>query len=149
MLGLIERGLDALWYITPLEEGVVSAKARSQTDARCYLANLLTKPARINVGGEERSLRIVREEGDFFQRNYDEITWPNEQTGDGKTWTHKVTLWDKDHGIEVNERVRVEVRLEEMEGVVEILEGTVTEVAVHEVYVSGSNWVGKEQNDYD
>ena len=108
IIGLIERGLDGLWYIRP-GHGVVSAKAKSQTDARCYLAILLTRPALVTVGGEDRSLRIIGEEHDLSQRNYDEINRRYEGAGDDKTWTHKVTFWDKDHGIEINDRVRVEV----------------------------------------
>ena len=124
----------------------VSAKARSQTDARCYLAILLTRPARVTVEGKDRSLRIVGEE--HHQRNYDEINRRHEGTCDDKTWTHKMTLWDKDHGIEINERVRVEVP-RGTEGVVKILEGTVTEVAEHEVYLSGRDTLKLEQKAHD
>lgn len=150
-LGLIERGQDGLWYITPLREGLVtvSAKASSQTDARCYLATLLTRPARVTVEGEDRFLRIVGEEHKFFQRNYDEIDWLSERTDDNKTWTHKVTFWDKDHGIEVNERVRVEVRLGGRKGTVHILEGTVTEVVEHEVSLSGDDLLDIERKNHD
>ena len=147
VLGFIERGPDRLWYITPSQEGLVrvSAKARSQTDARCYLAILLTRPARVTVEGEHRALRIVGEEHNFFQRNYDEINRRYEGTGDDKIWTHKVTLWDRDHGIEINAIVRLEVRSTEMEGRVDILEGTTIHVAKHEVYLSGYETARTEQ----
>ena len=93
-LGFIDRGANALWYITPLRNGAVrvSAKAKSQTDARCYLAILLTRPARVIVGGEDRSLRIVGEEYDLFYQNYDEINRRYEGTSNDNTWTHKVTF---------------------------------------------------------
>ena len=151
VLGYVERGPDGLWYITPLREGAVrvSAKAVSQTDARCYLAILLTRPAQCTVGGEARSLRLVGAEHNLYQRNYAEIDWSDEPTGDRETWTHKVTLWDKYHGIEINERVRIEVRSREAEGVVDILEGTVTEVVEHEVYLSGSEWGDIERRDHN
>ena len=149
-LGIIKRGLDGLWCITPLREGLVrvSAKARSQTDARCYLGILLTRPARVTVEGKDRSLRIVEEGYNPFQRNYDEINRRYEGTCDDKTWTHKMTLWDKDHGIDINKTVRVEVPRRDIDRVL-ILEGTVTEVAEHEVYLSASEMVDKEQKGHD
>ena len=151
VLGFIDRGADRLWYITPSQAGLVrvSAKANSQTDARCYLAQLLTRPALVTVDGEDRTLRILGEEHKYFQRNYDEIKWRYEGTGDDKTWTHKITLWDKDHGIGINNRVRVEVRRRESDGLVDILEGTATDVAGHEVQLSGFKWVDVEQHDHD
>ena len=117
----------------------VSAKAKSLMDARCYLAILLTRPARVTVEGKDRSLRIVGEEHHPFQKNYDQIDCPIERTGDDKTWTHKMTLWDKDHGIDINKTVRVDI------DVVHILEGTVTKVAEHEVYLSASESFDLEQ----
>ena len=43
-LGIIERHVDGLWYITAFRSGPIgpSAKAATQTDARCYLAADLT-----------------------------------------------------------------------------------------------------------
>ena len=150
-LGIIERGPDKLWYITPLTGGLVaiSAKARSQTDARCYLAILLSKPAQVTVDGEGRSLRIVGEEHSFYEENYDEIDRRFEGTGYHNVWTHKVVFWNRDHGIEVNAKVRVEVRCRNIEGRVNIVEGTVTEVAEHAVYLSGSEWLDIEGKDGD
>ena len=127
----------------------VSAKARSQTDARSYLASLLTSPARVTVGCEDRSPRIVGEEYDLFHRNYDEVARRYEGAPEDDTWTHKVTFWDKDHGILVNGRVRIEVRSSETERWADILEGTVTEVSEHEVYLSGFETVGRAQQDQD
>ena len=146
-LGIIERGLDGLWYITPSQVRV-SAKAKSLMDARCYLAILLTRPARVTVEGKDRSLRIVGEEHHPFQKNYDEINRRYEGTCDDKTWTHKMTLWDKDHGIDINKTVRVEVPRRDID-VVHILEGTVTKVAEHEVYLSASEIFDLEQKDHD
>ena len=141
VLGFIERGPDGLWYITPQREGLVrvAAKASSQTDARCYLGRLLTRPVRVLVEGERRSLRLVGEEHEFFERNYDEINRWHEGTGNNEVWTHIFSPWDGDHGIEVNNSLRVEVRSREAEGVVYLLEGTVTEVTDDEVYLSGSD----------
>ena len=127
----------------------VSAKAGSQTDARCYLAVLLTRPAQCTVDGEATSLRLVGDEHNLYQRNYAEIDWSDEPTGDRETWTHEVTLWDKYHGIEINKSVRIEVRSRETEGGVGILEGTVTEVAEHEVYLSGSELFDIKKEDHN
>ena len=126
---------------------MVSAKAESQTDARCYLAKLLTRPAKVTMERQDRILRIVGEEHNLYQQNYDEIDRRYEGTSDDKTWTHKVTFWDKDHGIEVNDRVRVEVRSKELNSF-SILEGTATEVVEHEVHLSGSEWFDIQQKDH-
>ena len=138
-LGFINRGLDGLWYITPLRDGLVgvSAKARSQTDARCYLAILLTKPATVTVGGGNRALRIVGGEYNLFQRNYDQTGWSGDPTGGKKPWTHKVTFWDIDSGIKVHDVVRIVAQSGETEGMITILEGTATVITGSEVYVSG------------
>ena len=147
VLGLIERDLDGLWYITPLRQGLVrvSAKTTSQTNARSYLGTLLTRPARSTVEGEDRNLRIVGSDHHLYERNHNEISRRLGRAGDDKTWTHKITLWDGSHGIEVNNAVRTEVKIAETEGVVAVLEGTVTEVAEHEVYVSGNDTLEMEQ----
>ena len=150
-LGFIRRGLDGLWYIDPLLRVAerTSAKATSQTDARSYLAALFTRLAQVSVEGEDCKIRIVREEHDFFQRNYSEIDWATERTIDDTIWTHKVTLWDKDHGIESSRSVRIEVGNGESEGVVHIFEGTVMEVAGCEIYLSGRDFFDVERKDRD
>ncbi len=146
-LGFIDRAPDGLWYITPLREGLVSvsAKARSQTDARCYLATLLTRPSLVTVDGEGRSLQIVGEGGSFYKENYDEYDRRFRGEGNGDIWTHKIAFWDRNHGINVNAKVRVEVRCGELAGMISIIEGKVTEVAEHEVCLSGSEWIDIEQ----
>ena len=150
-LGFIERGPDGLWYITPLREGLVtvSAKATSQTDARCYLAMLLSRPGRVIVRGEQRRVRIVGEDYRLFQRNYGQADWSDDGTSGEKTWTHKITLWEADHGIQLDEHIRIEVRRGGGVEVVEILEGTVTGVAEHEIHISGHETVDVEQRDND
>ena len=83
---------------------MVAAKATTQTDARCYLAKLLTKAAWVSVGDKDCSVRLVGEQHHLFRRNFNEINRRPEGPGDDKTWTHKMTLWDIGHGIDVNER---------------------------------------------
>lgn len=55
-LGFIERSADGLWHITPSRDGPVgiAARATTQTDARSYLAQLLTGPATITANGMKR-----------------------------------------------------------------------------------------------
>ena len=152
VLGFIDRGPDGLWYIRPLGEGAVavSAKAETQTDARCYLAALLSRPARATVEGEDRSLRIVGGKHRFFKRNHSEVNWMGESLVDNAPTTYRATLWDRVHEMEVNQRVRMEVRSEDEDGVVvDILEGTVTEIVEQEVHISGFNVLGLEQKSLD
>lgn len=146
LLGYIERGLDGLWYVSPFQAGQlkVSATAHSQTDARSYLATMLTRPVEATVEGEIRTLRIVGEEYHLFQKNYEKMRGRTEETGDDDTWTHKVTLWDKDHGLKVGDNASLKLRSMAHEGVVHILKGTVTDVQGHEVYLSGNEILGSE-----
>ena len=150
-LGFIRRGLDTLWYIEPLRPGAVSvsAKARNQTDARSYLAALLTRLAQVSVEGEDYQIRIVREGHDFFQRNYSEIDWTNERTDGDTTWTHKVALWDKNHGIEVRKSIRIVVKRVESEGRLHVFEGAVKEVTGCELYLTGREFFDIERKNID
>lgn len=138
-LGFIDRGLDGLWYITPLLTGRVSSKAKTQTDARSYLAAIQSSPVKVTVGGADRPLRIVGEEHYLYQKNFDEVRKRFEGMGDDTIWTHKVVFWDKDHGIKVDDIIEMEVRLTDTPTGVHKLAGRVTEVAEHEVYLSGED----------
>ena len=145
-LGIIERGLDGIWYITPSRSGpvVVAAKARTQTDARCYLAEVLTQEAEVQVGGELRSLRLVGSDHRPIESNPD-----RSDTGDtdNDIWTHKITLWDGLHGINISERVRIKVPPRAAGGLVHMLQGMILEIAGPEVYVSGTDWIDVERDD--
>ena len=80
-LGFIFRRLDGLWDIQPMRNGpvTIAAIAATQTDARCFLADILTKPARATVNGNERELRIVGEKFDLFHRNHNQVAkWDEE-----------------------------------------------------------------------
>ena len=58
-LGYIEPGPHRLWYITPIKSGTPEdnfAKAQSMTDARCYLAQILTRLAQVTVDGKTFAL---------------------------------------------------------------------------------------------
>ncbi len=149
VLGFIDRGLDGLWYITPLRDGAVtvSAKAASQTDARCYLATLLSRLAKVTLNADCRLLRIVGTKHDFFQGIYGEAHWLGEPLGEERTSTYKVTLWEESHEIGVDDSIRIEVPDGSEDGLmaVDILEGRVTEVDGQIIYVLGSTFLAIEK----
>ena len=134
-LGFIDRGPDGLWYITPSRDGLVrvSAKAQSQTDARCYLATLLTKPATINTDNEATEVRIVGEEFDIFGRDYN-------------TEIHKVTFWDENHDIQEGRQITIETHAREPDRTIDVLKGTVIGVTGPEVTISGVQSVRLEKS---
>ena len=139
VLGFIARRSDGTWAITPSRNGrvAVSAIAESQTDARSYLADLLTRAARVTVGDEERQLRIVGEEYDLFKRNHEQVAqWFEDGVG-AEEPIFKVTFWDNAHGVTSNDVVRVEIQSRTSQGVANTLEGRVTEVNDHTVFVQG------------
>ena len=82
-LGFIRRRPDGLWNVEPTMSGPImrAAITKTQTDARCFLAQLLTRPARVIANGKERTLRITAEEGNFFNKTYDHSAWQNEEVG--------------------------------------------------------------------
>ena len=138
-LGMIARGLDRLWYITPFRPGpvAVAAKANSQKDARSYLATLLTREANVGVEGNERAVRLVASGSQFFVPNYDQLQRSDEGRSDEAIWTHKIVLWDSGSELEVSKRVRIRLP-RDVNGLVHILVGVVLKIAGHEVYLSGA-----------
>ena len=141
VLGFIERGSDSLWYITPSRNGLarVSAKAQTQTDARCYLADLLTRNARIIIGDEERQVRLVGPEYDLFKRDHGMVTNPWEDT------VFEATFWDAEHGLTNGTSIRLEAPRGNPARVVHVLEGTVTEVENQQVFIRGKNHFAAEK----
>ena len=142
VLEFIERGNDGLWYITPSRNGLVrvSAKAQTQTDARCYLADLLTRSARVIVGDEERQVRIVGEEYDLFKGDYGMVVNSWEDTADTKEPVFEVTFWDAEHALTNGTSLRLEVPRGNPARILHVLEGTVTEVKDHRIFVRGRNY---------
>ncbi len=138
-LGFVSRGQDKLWYVEPFLNGteIGPAKANTQTDARAFLATMLTQPATVTVGDDVRILRIVGGEDHLYFMNLDEMDWCDEGTGNSNSWTHKVTFWNDDHGIRINQEVRIEVRHRRRNHSISILTGEVKEVSGHIVFVAG------------
>lgn len=148
-LGMIERGADNLWYITPSRPGLVmvAAKAAGQKDARSFLATLLSHEAKVWVQEEEHDLRLVGSEHRVFVRNYDQLEGFNAIPTEDAIWTHKITFWHDGHGIQGGDRVRVKLLPRTDDGLVHMLEGKVTDVERHQVSVSGSDWFDVERMD--
>ena len=139
-LGDIRRRPDGLWNITPSVDGPVSitAIAESQTDARCYLANLLTRPARLIIEDDERDLRVVGDEHNTFETvHHLGPDWWKNPSGNEQPIS-QVTFWDDDHGTKDGDTVRLEVQSREHPRTMDILEGTVREVQDHKVFIQGT-----------
>ena len=139
-LGDIRRRPDGLWNITPSRDGpvTVTAIAESQTDARCYLADLLTRPARLIVENDERDLRIVGEGLGIFEAAYylDSNQW--EATSGNEQHISQVTFWDDAHSIKVGDVVRLEVQSSKYPRTMDVLEGAVRDVKEHKVFIDGT-----------
>lgn len=150
-LGVIERGPDGLWYVTPFRPGLVmiSAKAESQTDARSYLATLLTEEIEIVIKGRKCALRIVGGGHRFFAREDDRSSKFKRGDAEETAWTYKIAFWDDEHGIELGDRVEAKAPQKEQEALVHMLSGTVTEVAGHQVSLVGADRFVVEKGDTD
>ena len=168
VLGEIERRHDGLWLITPWRDGMikVDAKAGSQTDARCYLAALLTRPVQVTVDGRTETLRVVTMSDALFHHAryvlpddlYDSFGVLSDQT-------YEIVFWNKDHGLEVHNTVEVELPefadeatfmgmefpepAESPSSLVQIIKGIVTNVAEHVVSIKGSEvWDVRPRDEY-
>ena len=142
-LGFIDKSADGIWHITPSRSGLVrvSARTETQTDARRYLAQLLTTPATITTGTEPQHTRLVGEQFDLFQRNYEDHQLQNDASANPVQWSHKITIWDQDQNIRPQQPIKVEVSFGDTHGVIDVLEGTVSHIAGDEIYIIGSESV--------
>ena len=141
-LGEIERGHDGIWRIIPERDGEirVAAKAETQTDACCYLAALLTRPVQVTVDGQTGTRRVVDAESTFNPWDVRYIQSADDVFVFGER-SYKVTFWDNEHGLNVYDNVKIELQdiTESPGSLVQIIEGTVTEVVEHEVSIWGSD----------
>ena len=138
-LGFIYRRPDGLWNIEPNRDRwvMISNIAETQTDARCFLAGLLTRPTRATINGNEKDLRVVGGEHDLFKSNYDQVTKWDEETDNHQWPTHEVDFWNNEHGIIEGDNVKLEVPSKRFERITDVLEGTVTGVTGQKVLISG------------
>lgn len=106
-LGRIERRTDGLWNIIPLVEGSVRVQvtAESQTDARAWLADLLTHPVAVAVGGNRREQRLVGEANRLLPQTG---AWVSGEDVPTKSHAWELEFWDENHGLEVGDEVVVE-----------------------------------------
>lgn len=149
-LGEIERRWDGLWSVAPYQDGPVAvvARARSQTDARCYLAVLFSRLAEVAVNGEKRQLRIVASKETL-------LDWITDRAGDAddppqadEALPLPVVFWDAEHGLKGDDRIRIKVRLGPERQTVDVLSGVVTQVKEHIVYLLGKRSVEVDEPDH-
>ena len=140
-LGIIERGPHGRWYITPNQVGPIGepAKAETQKDAICYLAQLLSRPARVACDGVVSSLRIIGKDRNVFKETRKNCRNPDQDTLDDETKKYRVEFWEENHGIEVRKEIVVESERSESQGLTltDILSGEVQEVIGHQIIVTG------------
>ena len=140
-MGFIQRGPHGLWHITPIQSGPigVSAKAKTQKDAICYLAQLLTRPASMTVDGVSSSLRIVGQGRNVFKCMRENVRNPDHDIFGDEEKTYRVDFWDKHHGIETAPEILIESTRNDTPGVTltDKLSGKVLEVKGHSVVVAG------------
>lgn len=135
-LGYIERRTDGLWNIIPEVDGLVRVHttAETQTDARAWLADLLSHPVTVAVAGTRRSLRLVGEAERLLMKPWvglgDDTTPP-----ESRTW--ELEFWDEGHGLELGNEITIEFQENPEEPVIQALKGTVSAVDRWKVSVNG------------
>ena len=138
-LGFIFHRSDGLWNIKPSRDGsvMISNIAETQTDARCFLASLLTRPTWATINGNETDLRIMGGEYDLFRRSYQQVVKRDEETDNAQWPTYEVHFWDNEHGIAEGDNVKLKVPSHRFGNTADVLEGTVTGVTGPKVFISG------------
>lgn len=139
-LGEIERRPDRLWAITPHTSGLIyaSALARTQTDARGYLADQLSVPLEVSSDGNTRTHQIVAQEPlMLFSVDQRFISEPDDIIGrDNKELT--LEFWSSDHGLQCGADVEVVYYQDPSSPLAEVLEGVVARIDKHEVTIIGN-----------
>ena len=137
-LGFIDRAVDGAWHVTPaIGWGFrISALLQSQTDARCYLAQLLSMPAHATIDGITKPIRLVGEKVNPFEPNYRRIYAAVSETEERDDWTRKLTLWDDQHGIREGQTVKFELTESDPQIFMKTLECNIIKVEGPEIYVS-------------
>ena len=142
-LGLIRRTPDGIWHILPFRTGTAGkfVRARSQTDARRYLAQLLSDTYTIKVNDKPRTIRLVGEPPYRFTRNYNRMR-DSADSHDSVPWTHRLNCWEQDHGIKPDDQVRVEVPDSDEPHFIHVIEGQVTLTNGAELFIEGRDILG-------
>jgi len=138
-LGEIERRWDGLWNATVLVDELAGRtdKAKSQTDAMCFLAEETSRVAEVTLNGERREVRIVANRETL-------LDWELDQFGDADGppsaedgRRYRVVFWESDHGLKPGDRVEVRVRARPTRPLVHVLNGIVDKVETHQVHLLG------------
>ena len=140
ILGYVQRTQDGIWHIFPLRVGTASkfVRARSQTDARSYLAQLLSDTCKIKVNDEARTIRLVGEPPYRVTKNYGRLRDSTDSV-DSVPWTHKLDCWERNHGIEPDDTIRVELTNRNEHHFVHAIEGQVTRTNGTELFIEGKD----------
>ncbi len=136
-LGYIEKRADGLWNITLLVEGLVRVPvaAETQTDARAWLADLLSHPVTVAVAGSNLSLRLVVEAERLLMKPW-VCLGDNATPTQSGTW--ELEFWDEGHGLELGNEITIEFQENPEEPVIQVLKGTVSAVDRWKVSVNGN-----------
>ena len=139
-LGSIHRRPDAFWNIIPKKNGpvTVTAIAKSEIDARSYLATILTKNANLSIGEKEKSVRLVGEQFNIFKRDYTQKAQTSDNTTDYEKIMFQVTFWDNTHDLKNDDAVTLKTEVEKNQGIFNKLEGIVKIINGHDVFIQGT-----------
>ncbi len=132
LLGYIQRSSDGKWFATP-PTNLSSARAKTQTDARAYLADLMSSPVTIVVNGKILQRRLVGDESHALS-NDSAILWTNEVDLNQPN-TFSLEFWDDNHGLEFDQEIKLELALRQ--GGLHQLEGKVSSVERQNVTIAG------------
>ena len=147
-LGYIQRSPDGKWFVAPLRN-LPSAQTETQTDARAYLADLMSSPVTIIVNGEILQRRLVGDEGHAFSNDSAAI-WTSEADLNQPN-TFSLEFWDDRHGLEVGQYVKMELTLRDsglhqLEGTVSSVQGQNVTVTGYDVFATlGESYVKQKQ----
>ncbi len=140
ILGYIQRAQDGIWHTFPLRVGTEGkiVRARTRTDAQCYLAQLLSDTCMIKVNDEPRTIRLVGEPPSRVTENHGRMR----DSIDSVPWTHRLVCWESGHGIESDDTIRVELPSRGEQPIIHAFEGQVTLTIGSEIFIEGKDvWV--------
>ena len=139
-LGWIEKRTDGVWNIIPAVEGFVrvQATAKTQTDARAWLADSLTHPVTVSVGGNRSEQRLVGEANRLLLHP---LVWLNGDDVPDESHPWELEFWDENHGLELGNEVAIKFRENPLKPLIRVLKGTVLAVDRWKVSVNGSSYL--------
>lgn len=127
----------------------LTAKAETQTDARCFLATVSSRVAEVAVNVEERQHRIVANRETLLDWELGEPSNAVDPPSAGEGRHHRVVFWKEDHGIRPGDRVGIRVLARPERALVHVLQGIVAQVEQHEVHLLGRSFHDSDQRHAD